>query len=35
MRVRPGQATCPQDKPVDSPCGVRGLPTAPRQMPPA
>ena len=29
-RVRRGQGTCPQDKPVDSRCAVRDLPTAPR-----
>ena len=34
-RARRGQATCPQDKPVDSPSGVRGLTTAPRPMPTA
>ncbi len=35
VRARRGQATCPQDEPVDSPCGVRGLPTAPRLLPSA
>ena len=34
-RARGGQATRPQDKPVDGPCGVRNLTTAPRPMPPA
>ena len=29
-RARRGQATCPQDKPMDSRCAVRDLPTAPR-----
>ena len=33
-RARRGQATYPQDEPVDSPlAGVRGLTTAPRPMP--
>jgi hypothetical protein len=35
MRARRGQATRPQDKPVDGPYGVRGLTTAPRPMPSA
>jgi hypothetical protein len=30
QRVRHGQVTCPQDKPVDSRFAVRDLPTAPR-----
>ena len=29
--ARRGQAICPQGKPVDSPFGVHGLPTAPRR----
>ena len=33
--ARRGQATRPQDEPVDGPCGVRGLPTAPRHSPAA
>ena len=33
--ARRGQATRPQDKPVDGPYGVRGLTTAPRPMPSA
>jgi hypothetical protein len=31
-RARRGQVTCPQGKPVDSPFGVRDLPTAPRRL---
>jgi hypothetical protein len=30
--ARRGQVTCPQVKPVDSPCGVRDLTTAPRTL---
>jgi hypothetical protein len=34
-RARRGQTTHPQDVPVDGPCGVRGLTTAPRLLPTA